>query len=95
MCGYQRRFKKWNKSIAFTFKEFGKSWIATLTAGVPDDLKEIGINKKAKYDIQVKTDAKTWIDIINKNIKAMNALTSGNLKIEGKVTDLIKLKRIM
>ncbi|MHA2248521.1 MAG: SCP2 sterol-binding domain-containing protein [Candidatus Hodarchaeales archaeon] len=91
----QKRFKKWNKSIAFTFKELGKTWSTTLTAGVPGDLEEFTIDNSVKYDIQVRTDSKTWLGIINKEIKPMSAITSGDLKIKGKVTDLIKLKRVM
>ncbi len=91
----QRRFKKWNKSIAFTFKELDKTWTTTLVAGVPGDVEELQIDKSAKYDIQVRTDAETWLGILNKEIKAMSAVTSGKLKIEGKMTDLIKLKRVL
>lgn len=91
----QRRFRKWNKSIAFTFKELGKTWTTTLVAGVPGDVEELGIDKSTKYDIQVLTDAETWLGILNKEIKAMSAVTSGKLKIEGKMTDLIKLKRVL
>ncbi|MHA2306175.1 MAG: SCP2 sterol-binding domain-containing protein [Candidatus Hodarchaeales archaeon] len=90
----QKRFKKWNKLIAFTFKELGKTWTTTLIAGVPGDLEENMINNSAKYDIQVRTDSKTWLGIINKEIKPMSAITSGDLKIQGKVIDLIKLKRV-
>lgn len=91
----QRRFRKWNKSIAFTFKELGKTWKTTLVAGVPGNVEELEIDKSAKYDIQVLTDTETWLGILNKEIKAMSAITSGKLKIKGKVTDLIKLKRVL
>ena len=64
----QRRFRKWNKSIAFTFKELGKTWTTTLVAGVPGDVEELGIDKSTKYDIQVLTDAETWLGILNKEI---------------------------
>jgi putative sterol carrier protein len=91
----QKRFKKWNKSIAFTFKDLGKTWTTTLTAGVPTDLEEKKIDKSIKYDIHVITDPETWIGIIQKEIKALSAVTSGKLKIKGKMTDLLKLKRVM
>ena len=91
----QRRFRKWNKSIAFTFKELGKTWTATLVAGVPGEVEEVESNKSTKYDIHVLTDSETWLGILNKEINAMSAVTSGKLKIKGKMTDLIKLKKVL
>ena len=91
----QKRFKSWTKIIAFTFKDLERTWTTNLTSGVPSRLNEKPIDESTKYDIQVFTDSETWIGIIQKRIKAMNALTSGKLKIEGKMTDLIKLKRVI
>ena len=91
----QKRFKKWNKSVAFSFKEFGKTWKTQLFEGKASDLQEGPIDKSAKYDIHIITNSETWLGIVNKELKAMEAVTSGKLKIKGKVTDLIKLKKVM
>ena len=91
----QKRFKKWNKKVGFTFREFGKTWTTQLSDGKASDLHEDPIDKTGKYDIQILTDSETWLGIVSKEIKAMDAITSGKLKIKGKVTDLIKLKRVM
>ena len=91
----QKRFKKWNKSVAFSFKELNKTWVTNLTSGVPGELLESDIDKSKKYDILLMTDPKTWLGIINKEVKVMTAFQSGDLKIKGKMMDLLKLKKVL
>ncbi|MHA1993905.1 MAG: SCP2 sterol-binding domain-containing protein [Candidatus Hodarchaeales archaeon] len=91
----RKRFKKWNKTVAFSFKEFNKTWTTTLTGGLPGDLEEGEIDKSKKYDILLITDSKTWLGILNKEVKAMSAFSSGDLKIKGKMVDLLKLKKVL
>jgi hypothetical protein len=55
----KKRFKKWNKLIGFTFKDFGETWVTTLIAGVPSELEEREIDKSVKYDIHVSTTPAT------------------------------------
>ncbi|MHA2239021.1 MAG: SCP2 sterol-binding domain-containing protein [Candidatus Hodarchaeales archaeon] len=90
----QKRFKKWNKTVAFSFKELNKTWVTTLKAGLPGELLEGEIDKSKKYDILLMTDPKTWGRIINKEVNAMSVFQSGELKIKGKMTDLLKLRKV-
>ena len=93
---YNKQFKKWNKTMAFSFKEFNKTWWVNLTAGIPDEqLNETEIDKSKAYDIHFITDSKTWLGIVNKEIKAMDAFTSRDLKIKGKMLDLMKLRKVL
>lgn len=91
----QKRFKKWNKTVAFAFKEFNKTWTTTLTGGVPSPLEVGEIDRNKKYDILIATDSITWLGIINKEIKAMSAMSNGKLKVKGKVVDLLKLRKVL
>jgi len=91
----QKRFKKWNKTVAFSFKELNKTWSTTLTSGLPGELLEGEIDKSKKYDILLITDPETWLGIINKEVKAMAAFQSGKLKLKGKMLDLLKLKKVL
>lgn len=91
----KKRFKRWNKLIGFTFKDFGKTWVTTLSAGVPSELEEREIDKSVKYDIHVSTTPATWLGILNKKIDAMKAFTSGDLRIKGSMTDLLKLRKVL
>ena len=93
---YHKHFKKWNKTMAISFKELNKTWWVNLTAGIPDDqLNETEIDKSKNYDIHFITDSKTWLGIVNKEIKAMEAFTARDLKIKGKMLDLLKLKKVL
>ncbi|MFX0050789.1 MAG: SCP2 sterol-binding domain-containing protein [Candidatus Hodarchaeota archaeon] len=92
---HKKRFGKWNKLIGFTFKDFGKTWVTTLTAGVPSELEEREIDKSVKYDILVSTTPATWLGVLNKEIDAMKAFTSGDLKIKGSLSDLLKLRKVL
>jgi putative sterol carrier protein len=91
----RRRFKKWNKTVAFSFKEFNKTWTTTLTNGLPGELEVREIDKTLKYDILMVTDSATWLGILNKKIGAMSALNKGDLKVKGKMVDLLKLKKML
>ena len=91
----RRRFKKWNKTVAFSFKEFNKTWTTTLTNGIPGELEVDEVDKSKKYDILLMTDATTWIGILNKEISAMSAVNKGDLKVKGKMVDLLKLKKVL
>lgn len=91
----QKSFKKWNKTVAFSFKELNKTWSTTLTAGLPGELLEGEIDKSKKYDILLMTDPKTWMRILNKEVNAMDVFQSGELKIKGKMMDLLKLRKVL
>jgi putative sterol carrier protein len=91
----QKKFKKWNKTVAFSFKELNKTWSTTLTAGIPGELLEGVIDKSKKYDILLITSPETWFGILNKEVKAMSAFQSGELKIKGSMMDLLKLKNVL
>ncbi|NHJ01523.1 MAG: hypothetical protein EAX86_05240 [Candidatus Heimdallarchaeota archaeon] len=91
----QKRFKNWDKKVGFSFADFNKTWTTQLSKGKAGELQEGPIDKSANYDILIITDPETWLGVVNKEIKAMEAFTSGKLKIKGSVTDLLKLKRVM
>jgi len=88
----KKRFRKWNKSMAITFTDLEKTYVSAITEGVPGnpELKEI-----EKADIWIKVDSTTWIGIMADEISGMNAYTSGKLKIKGKMTDLLKMQKLM
>jgi len=92
---HKKRFGKWNRTIGFTFKDLQKTWTTTLSAGVPSELKEHPIDETQKFDIHVLTTPAIWLSILNKDIDALKALTTGKLTIKGSVTDLLKLRKVL
>jgi putative sterol carrier protein len=91
----QRHFRKWNKTIAFSFKEFNKTWYTTLTKGLPGELEECEFDKTQKFDISMTTDSKTWLEVINKDASALKVFQEGKLKIKAKTIDLLKLRKAL
>ncbi|MFW9928386.1 MAG: SCP2 sterol-binding domain-containing protein [Candidatus Thorarchaeota archaeon] len=87
-----KRFKKWNKTLAVTFTDMDKTYLSTITEGVPSDPEQKNIGEA---DVWIKVDSATWIGIMNDQISGMKAYTSGKLKIKGAMTDLLKLQKLM
>ncbi len=92
---HKKRFGKWNRTVGFTFKNFGKTWTTKLSAGVPSELEEQPIDENQKFDIHVLTTPAIWLGILKKDIDALKALASGKLTIKGSVTDLLKLRKVL
>ncbi|MFX0092824.1 MAG: SCP2 sterol-binding domain-containing protein [Candidatus Hodarchaeota archaeon] len=88
----QKRFRKWNKTLAFSFTDLEKTYTITVNAGVPSEPEEM---EPEKADIWVTIDSATWIGIMDGNISAMNAYTKGQIKIKGKMPDLLKMQKLM
>jgi hypothetical protein len=92
---HKRRFGRWNRTIGFTFKDFGKTWTTTISAGVPSELEEQPIDEIQKFDIHVLTTPAVWLGILNKDVDALKAIATGKLTIKGSVTDLLKLRKVL
>ncbi|MFX1536090.1 MAG: SCP2 sterol-binding domain-containing protein [Promethearchaeota archaeon] len=88
----QKRFRKWNKTMAFTITDLEKTWVTVIEEGVPSELEE---KMPENADIWIKIDSTTWKGIIDGTESAMNAYTKGKIKIKGKMTDLLKMQKLM
>lgn len=88
----QKRFAKWNKTLAVTFTDLDKTYLSTITLGVPSEPELVTIDKA---DVWIRIDSPTWIGIMDGKVSGMKAYTSGSLKIKGSMTDLLKLQKLM
>jgi putative sterol carrier protein len=88
----KKRFRKWNKVMAWEFTDLGKTFHSTITAGEPSSPLE-GVPEKA--DIRIITDSNTWAGILSGEISGMKAYTGKKLDVKGKMTDLLKLQKVM
>lgn len=88
----QKRFAKWDKTLAITFTDFDKTYLTNITLGVPSEPELVSIEKA---DIWIRIDSTTFIGIMDGRISGVKAYTGGNLKIKGKMTDLLKLQKLM
>ncbi|MHA1169115.1 MAG: SCP2 sterol-binding domain-containing protein [Candidatus Hodarchaeales archaeon] len=88
----QKRFRKWNKTMAFTMSDLDKTWKIIITEGIPGEPVE---EKPESADIWITTDSATWAGIMNGEESGMKAYTKGKLKVKGKMPDLLKLQKLM
>ncbi len=78
--------------MAFTMSDLDKTWKIVIEAGVPGEPIE---EKPESVDIWITTDSETWDKIMKGEEKGMKAYTKGKLKVKGKMTDLLKLQKLM
>ena len=86
------RFARFSKNMQFTFPDLDTSYLMRVTNGEVESMKEESIDSP---DIHVTIDSKVLIDILNKNMNPMKAYTTGKLKAKGKLTDLLKLQKLL
>ena len=86
------RFANYTKNIQFTFNDLNTTYLIKIRNGDLESLKEESIDSP---DIQVIIESRIMIDILNKKINPMKAYTTGKLKAKGKLTDLLKLQKLL
>jgi putative sterol carrier protein len=88
----QKRFKKFSKTMAFEFTDIVKTYYSEIVEGNPGEIQE---GEPEKADIKITSDSNTWIGIMSGEISGMKAYTSKKLKVKGKMSDLLKLQKLM
>lgn len=86
------RFSSFSKNMQFTFTDLNTAYLLRVTNGVVESLKEESIESP---DIHVTIESQTLIDILNKKMNPMKAYTTGKIKAKGKLTDLLKLQKLL
>ncbi|RLF59793.1 MAG: hypothetical protein DRN25_03620 [Thermoplasmata archaeon] len=88
----KERFSNFTKNLQFNFPDMNTSYIVRIENG---EVKSISEGELENPDIQVTADSDVLIDILNKKLNPMKAYTMGKLKAKGKLTDLLKLQKLM
>ncbi len=86
------RFTKYTKNMQFTFTDLQTNYLLKVKNGEVESLTEETISEP---DIHVTTESTVLIDILNKKMNPMKAYTTGKLKAKGKLTDLLKLQKLL
>lgn len=86
------RFASFSKNMQFTFTDLNTSYVIKVENGEVKSLAEESIEAP---DIHVTIEATVLIDILNKKMNPMKAYTTGKLKAKGKLTDLLKLQKLL
>lgn len=88
----KRRFTSFSKNMQFTFPNLNTSYLMKVSNGEVQSLSEESIPEP---DIHVTIESGILIDILNKKMNPMKAYTTGKLKAKGKLTDLLKLQKLL
>lgn len=86
------RFANFSKNMQFTFTDLNTAYLIRVTNGEVESLKEESIDSP---DIHVTIESGILIDILHKKMNPMKAYTTGRLKAKGKLTDLLKLQKLL
>ena len=86
------RFVNFSKTIMFTFPDIKVNYIIKVIKGNVESFKEGEIDNP---HIHITVESKIFLNIINNNIKPMQAYTSGKLKAKGNMLDILKLQKIL
>ena len=86
------RFVSFSKNMQFTFTDLNTAYLIKVANGEVESLKEESIDSP---DIHVTIESGILIDILHKKINPMKAYTTGKFKAKGKLTDLLKLQKLL
>ena len=86
------RFVSFSKNMQFTFTDLNTAYLMKVANGEVESLKEESIDSP---DIHVTIESGILIDILHKKMNPMKAYTTGKLKAKGKLTDLLKLQKLL
>jgi putative sterol carrier protein len=86
------RFIGFTKNMQFTFPDVGFSYLIRVVDG---QVQYLGEESMPNPDILVTIESTVLIDILNRKINPMKAYTTGKIKTKGKLTDLLKLQKLL
>ena len=88
----KERFKNFSRDIQFSLPDLAISFLIIVKNG---HIESISQNTIVSPDIHLTLDSNILLDIINKKIDPMIAFTTGKIKAKGKLTDLLKISKIL
>ena len=89
---FRQHLQDYTKVIKFTFTNLQDPYIIEINKGNITDLSDKNIETP---DIEISTDITTFLDILHKKISPIMAYSTGKLKAKGKLTDLMKLQKLL
>ncbi len=87
----QRRFKEYHKTLQFVFPDIDTFMFIKIGDA---EILEIG-EGEVESELKVTMDSTVFLGIVNKTESPMAAYSSGKLKTQGEVPDLLKLQKLM
>jgi putative sterol carrier protein len=86
------KFSNWNETLMMSFPDLNKSYLYKINEDQGIELVE-GYDEEAA--VQVKLSSDIFIKMMTKQINPIKAYSSGELEVEGKMRNLLKLRKLM
>ncbi len=88
----KERFKGFKKDLLLTFPDLNLRYLVKIHDGlvIPAETGRSGENV-----VEVTTDIATFLGILNRSTDAFTAFTTGKLKVQGSIPDLLKLQKLL
>ena len=85
-------FERFHKSVQFVYTDLNLSYVMEVSGGAVKELKEGTLERP---NVVVTLDSDTFLAILNKEIDAIQAFSTGKIKYRGAMVDLLKLQRLL
>lgn len=87
----RERFKSFKRDVILNFTDLNASYIFKIKEAIitPTDL------HADKQQVEVVTDAATFLGILNRSVDGLAAFLDGRLKVHGPISDLLKLQELL
>ena len=89
---FRQKLQDYSKIIKFIFTDLQDPHIIAIHQGNITYLSDKNITTP---DIEITTDSTLFLDILHKKISPMMAYSAGKMKVNGKLTDLIQLQKLL
>ena len=88
----RKKFGGWYNTLMMTFTDLDKSFLYVINGDEGIDLSE-GVDEDAA--VKVELDSELFTKMLSKQVNAIKAYSSGALKVQGKMKNLLKLRKLM
>ena len=85
-------FKRFYKSVQFIYPDLNLSYVMEVSGGEVKELKEGTIERP---NVVVTINSDTFIAILNEEIDAIQAYSTGKIRYRGAMVDLLKLQKLL
>ncbi len=89
---FRQQLQDYSKIIKFTFTDLQDPYIVSIKQG---NITYLSDNDIKTPDIAITTDSTIFLDMLHKKTSPIIAYSTGKLKIKGKLTDLIRLQKLI
>lgn len=86
-------FRRFNKTVQFMYPDLDLSYVLEIAGS--EGVKEIKEGTVPRPNVSVTLDSDIFLGILNQEIDALSAFSTGKIKFKGAMVDLLKLQQLL